>query len=88
MRSASVLLLVGAGGLTGFDQLKVGVRDLPLLAVIGIAAGAIVDLPWEMSIFVGLAYLASIPVLYWRRAKLRGRAGSEVHAVEEVDDMA
>jgi drug/metabolite transporter (DMT)-like permease len=35
MRSASVVLLVGAGGFTGFDQLKVGVRDLPLLAVIG-----------------------------------------------------
>jgi hypothetical protein len=61
---------------------------MPMLAVIGIAAGAIVDLPWEMSIFVGLAYLASIPVLYWRRAKLRGHAGGEVHALEEVDDMA
>jgi len=35
MRSASVLLLVGFAGVTGVGQLKVGVRDLPLLAVIG-----------------------------------------------------
>ena len=61
---------------------------MPMLAVIGIAAGATVDLPWETALFVGVAYLLSIPVLYWRRAKLRGQPGGEVHPVEEVDDMA
>jgi drug/metabolite transporter (DMT)-like permease len=35
MRSASVVVLVAAAGFTGFGQLKVGVRDLPMLAVIG-----------------------------------------------------
>jgi drug/metabolite transporter (DMT)-like permease len=35
MRSASVVLLVVVAGFTGFEQLKVGVRDVPMLAVIG-----------------------------------------------------
>jgi drug/metabolite transporter (DMT)-like permease len=35
MRSTSVLLLLGFAGITGVQQLKVGVRDLPMLAVIG-----------------------------------------------------
>lgn len=35
MRSTSVLLLLGFAGLTGVQQLRVGVRDLPMLAVIG-----------------------------------------------------
>jgi len=35
MRSASVLLLLGFAGVTGVSQLKVGLRDLPMLAVIG-----------------------------------------------------
>jgi drug/metabolite transporter (DMT)-like permease len=35
MRSVSVLLLVGFAGVTGVGQLKVGLRDLPLLAIIG-----------------------------------------------------
>lgn len=61
---------------------------MPLLALIGIAAGATVDMPWEMAIVVGLAYLASIPVLYWRHAKLRRAAGAEEPTGEEADDMA
>jgi uncharacterized membrane protein len=35
MRSVSVLLLVSFAAVTGTKQLKVGVRDLPMLAVIG-----------------------------------------------------
>lgn len=35
MRSTSVLLLLGFAGVTGVQQLKVGLRDLPVLAVIG-----------------------------------------------------
>jgi drug/metabolite transporter (DMT)-like permease len=35
MRSTSVLLLLGFAGLTGTHHLKVGLRDLPMLAVIG-----------------------------------------------------
>jgi CDP-diacylglycerol--serine O-phosphatidyltransferase len=46
---------------------------LPLLAVIGIAAGATVDTPWGAAIFVDAAYLLSIPVLYWQRSRLRAR---------------
>ncbi len=50
---------------------------LPLLAVIGIAAGATVDVPWATAITLALAYLASIPVLYWRRRRLRGGGGRD-----------
>jgi drug/metabolite transporter (DMT)-like permease len=35
MRSASVLLLVGFAGFTGVGQLRISLRDLPMLAVIG-----------------------------------------------------
>jgi drug/metabolite transporter (DMT)-like permease len=35
MRSASVLLLIGFAGVTGVEQLRIRVRDLPMLAVIG-----------------------------------------------------
>lgn len=35
MRSTSVVLLLGFAGITGVQQLKVGLRDLPVLAVIG-----------------------------------------------------
>jgi drug/metabolite transporter (DMT)-like permease len=35
MRSVSVLLLLGVAALTGWKQIKVGVRNLPMLAVVG-----------------------------------------------------
>jgi drug/metabolite transporter (DMT)-like permease len=35
MRSASVVMLIGIGAATGPSQLKVGVKDLPILVVIG-----------------------------------------------------
>jgi len=55
---------------------RVGQRfRLPLLAVIGIAAGATVDTPWMAAIVVILGYLLSIPILYWQRERLRRRTG-------------
>ncbi len=53
---------------------------LPLLAVIGIAAGATVDSPWATAIFVAVGYLASIPLLYWQRNKLRTKLGPQPEA--------
>jgi CDP-diacylglycerol--serine O-phosphatidyltransferase len=47
-------------------------QRLPLLAAIGIAAGATVDVPWATAIVLVLGYLASIPWLYWRKRR-RGR---------------
>jgi phosphatidylserine synthase len=42
---------------------------LPLLAAIGISAGAAVDMPWVAFLVLGIAYLASIPVMAWRYKK-------------------
>jgi drug/metabolite transporter (DMT)-like permease len=35
MRATSVLILLGIAAITGWDQVKVGVRNLPMLAVVG-----------------------------------------------------
>jgi CDP-diacylglycerol--serine O-phosphatidyltransferase len=40
---------------------------LPLLAIIGIAAGAIVDMPWATLISVAAVYLISLPYYAWKR---------------------
>src|ERR1700760_4576731 len=59
---------------------------LPLLAVIGIAAGATVDTPWMAAIVVILGYLLSIPILYWQRERLRARI-ARAEIVPPVDAM-
>jgi phosphatidylserine synthase len=60
---------------------------LPVLAVIGIAAGAIVDTPWMAAILIIVAYLLSIPVLYWMRDRLRARTGG-LEAIPSAEDTA
>jgi CDP-diacylglycerol--serine O-phosphatidyltransferase len=72
--------------LTGFHVTQR--MRMPMLAVIGIAAGAIVDMPWEMAIVLGIAYLVSIPVIYWRHAKQRGSVTAETLTGDKADDMA
>jgi CDP-diacylglycerol--serine O-phosphatidyltransferase len=70
------LLMVSRIPTLALTSFRVGQRfRVPLLAVIGIAAGAIVDNPWRAAIVVILAYLLSIPVLYWQRERLRARTG-------------
>ncbi len=70
------LLMVSRIPTLALTSFRVGQRfRLPLLAVIGIAAGAIVDTPWMAAIVVILAYLLSIPILYWQRERLRTRTG-------------
>ena len=70
------LLMVSRIPTLALTSFHIGQRfRLPLLAVIGIAAGAIVDTPWMAAILVIVAYLLSIPVLYWMRDRLRTRSG-------------
>jgi CDP-diacylglycerol--serine O-phosphatidyltransferase len=45
---------------------------VPLLAVIGISAGAAVDIPWATLLALGAMYLISLPILAWRRQRNRG----------------
>jgi CDP-diacylglycerol--serine O-phosphatidyltransferase len=71
--------------LTGFHVTQR--MRMPMLAVIGIAAGAIVDMPWEMAIVVAIAYLVSIPLIYWRHAKQRRAAAAEMPGGEKTDVM-
>jgi CDP-diacylglycerol--serine O-phosphatidyltransferase len=48
---------------------------LPLLALIGIAAGASVDVPWAALLCAGLIYICCVPVLVLRQRRARpGRA--------------
>jgi CDP-diacylglycerol--serine O-phosphatidyltransferase len=69
------LLMVSRIPTLALTGIHVGQRfRLPLLAVIGIAAGATVDTPWATAIFVAVAYLLTIPVLYWQRHRLRVRS--------------
>jgi len=83
---ATALLMVSRIPTPSLSGIQVRQRlRLFLLAVIGIAAGATVDMPWATSLFAGIAYLLTIPVLYWRRAQLRARpapAEPEVAAPE------
>jgi phosphatidylserine synthase len=79
------LLMVSRIPTLALTSFHVGQRfRLPLLAVIGIAAGAIVDTPWMAAILVIVAYLLSIPVLYWMRDRLRARTGG-IEAVLPAD---
>jgi len=47
---------------------------LPLLAAIGISAGAAVDMPWVVLLVVGAGYLVGVPIMAWRFHKGRGLA--------------
>jgi CDP-diacylglycerol--serine O-phosphatidyltransferase len=42
---------------------------LPLLAAIGISAGAAADMPWAAFLVLGGAYLVALPVMAWRFKK-------------------
>ncbi len=78
------LLMVSRIPTLALSGIHVGQRfRLPLLAVIGIVAGATVDTPWATAIFVAVAYLLSIPVLYWQRHRLRARLAPE--SVPDLD---
>ena len=63
VRSGQGALFSGCAG----PQLRV-----PLLAVIGISAGAAVDIPWATLLALGALYLVSLPILAWRQQKNRG----------------
>jgi CDP-diacylglycerol--serine O-phosphatidyltransferase len=68
------LLMVSRIPTPALTSIRIGQRfRLPLLAAVGIAIGATIDPPWALAIFVILAYLLSIPLLYWQRNRLRGR---------------
>jgi CDP-diacylglycerol--serine O-phosphatidyltransferase len=68
------LLMVSRIPTLALTSIRVGQRfRLPLLAVIGIAAGATVDTPWATAIVLIVVYLLSIPLLYWQRHRLRVR---------------
>jgi CDP-diacylglycerol--serine O-phosphatidyltransferase len=86
---ATALLMVSRIPTLALTSIHVGQRfRLPLLAVIGIAAGAIVDTPWVAAIVVIALYLLSIPILYWRRDRLRARGGTpETAPVEGEPDL-
>jgi len=84
------LLMVSRIPTLALTSFHIGQRfRLPLLAVIGIAAGAIVDTPWMAAILVIIAYLLSIPVLYWLRDRLRARTGGlePVLPAEDTPDL-
>lgn len=83
------LLMVSRIPTLALTSIRIGQRlRLPLLAVIGIAIGATIDPPWAMAIFVMIAYLLSIPVLYWQRNRLRARvAPSETPPAEGEADL-
>ena len=83
---ATALLMVSRIPTLALTSIHVGQRfRLPLLAVIGIAAGAIVDTPWVAAIVVIALYLLSIPILYWQRDRLRARVAA-VETPPTVDE--
>ena len=49
-------------------------QRVPVLALIGIVAGAVVSAPWSTLACVGFAYLASLPLSYLRYKQLVERA--------------
>jgi CDP-diacylglycerol--serine O-phosphatidyltransferase len=82
------LLMVSRIPTLALTSFHIGQRfRLPVLAVIGIAAGAIVDTPWMAAILIIVAYLLSIPVLYWMRDRLRARTGG-LEAIPSAEDTA
>jgi CDP-diacylglycerol--serine O-phosphatidyltransferase len=84
---AVALLMVSRIPTLALTSFRVGQRfRLPLLAVIGIAAGATVDTPWAAAIVVIVIYLLSIPVLYWQRHRLRART-AEAEMLEPTDEL-
>lgn len=50
---------------------------VPVLALIGIVAGAVVSAPWSTLACLGFAYLASVPVAYWRHKRFAEASGTD-----------
>jgi CDP-diacylglycerol--serine O-phosphatidyltransferase len=58
---------------------------LPLLAMIGILAGASVDMPWAALLCAGAAYMACVPILVLRQRRARSAApGVEPASLESI----
>ena len=78
-----------------FSWRSVRVRQrLPVLALIGITAGAVASAPWSTLVCIALAYLASLPVAVWRYNRLVAVHGPLLDPDEAViegpdaDDLA
>jgi CDP-diacylglycerol--serine O-phosphatidyltransferase len=66
---ATALLMVSRIPTYSLSGFRVRQR-LPVLAIIGIVAGAIVDAPWATLMCASSAYLLSIPVSLWRSRRI------------------
>jgi CDP-diacylglycerol--serine O-phosphatidyltransferase len=74
---ATALLMVSRLPTFSLNGLRVRQR-MPVLAIIGIAAGAVVNVPWATLTCVGVAYLISLPLTVLRYNRLiRSGAGSD-----------
>jgi CDP-diacylglycerol--serine O-phosphatidyltransferase len=58
---------------------------LPLLAAIGITAGAAVDMPWAALLTLGALYLIAVPVLALRHRRTRAGLAAPVTPTIEPD---
>lgn len=82
---ATALLMVST--LPTFSWRSVRVRQrLPVLALIGIAAGSVASAPWSTFVCLAIAYLASLPVAVWRYNRLVAVHGPLLEPDEAVID--
>ena len=80
---AAALLMVST--LPTFSWRIVRVRQrLPVLALIGIAAGSVASAPWSTLVSLGIVYLASLPIAVWHYNRLAAVHGPLLESDEAV----
>jgi CDP-diacylglycerol--serine O-phosphatidyltransferase len=81
---ATALLMVSRIPTPSLNGIHVRPRlRLPLLAMIGILAGASADMPWAALLCLGAAYLCSLPVLLVRKRRNRPATGHAPNAAPD-----